>query len=481
MKTFLKILIFSILALAAFARQAPRKFIKNKIRRIKPSYLLLLLLIHNYCHAMNRIGPPTRYVKQTAAGLGDGSSWANASGDLQTTINSAPFGANVWVAAGTYKPNAYPVGCVGCSSNRDWVFVIKNGVNIYGGFTGTGPNPDAILSTNETVLSGEINTPNVSDNVYHVLMAVDISTPTVLDKLTIRAGNANINSQITVAGQTLYRVWGGGLLSASSPFLRFNAVAFVQNYAESGAGILNTNGSSITLYNCLFTQNLAGNGGAIYNHNNSSPGISNCTFANNIATAVGGAIYNYNLSNPIISNCIIWGNTAPMLPQIADNSSTPSVYYSIVEGGVSGCNFCPNTNGNSNPQFTNILDPDGSDNIPRTIDDGLRLVHSSPAINTGSNGEVSVYDILGLYLEGIRDLGAYEFMPKERCILHRFVSENPIESGTHISFIEIVSIGTVGSATNVSFESAYKITLLPGFKTETNAVFVARIHDNCGF
>ena len=64
----------------------------------------------------------TRYVKPT--GSGDGSTWANASGDLQAMINASAAGDEVWVAAGTYKPNAYPSGCSGCSTNRDFPFFV---------------------------------------------------------------------------------------------------------------------------------------------------------------------------------------------------------------------------------------------------------------------------------------------------------------------------------------------------------------------
>ncbi len=42
-----------------------------------------------------------RYVKPGASG--NGSSWSNASGDVQAMINASSFGDQVWVAAGTYQ------------------------------------------------------------------------------------------------------------------------------------------------------------------------------------------------------------------------------------------------------------------------------------------------------------------------------------------------------------------------------------------
>jgi len=45
-----------------------------------------------------------RYVKPVSAGLGNGSSWADASNDLQLMINNSASGDTIWVAAGTYIP-----------------------------------------------------------------------------------------------------------------------------------------------------------------------------------------------------------------------------------------------------------------------------------------------------------------------------------------------------------------------------------------
>ncbi|MDR1601804.1 MAG: hypothetical protein LBS42_05195, partial [Tannerella sp.] len=87
-----------------------------------------------------------RYVKAT--GTGDGSSWDNASNDLQKMINESDPNSDdeIWVFAGTYKPihtasgwrydpndnanNNFPAA----DGGRDNAFVLKAGVKIYGGF-----------------------------------------------------------------------------------------------------------------------------------------------------------------------------------------------------------------------------------------------------------------------------------------------------------------------------------------------------------
>jgi hypothetical protein len=77
-----------------------------------------------------------RYVMAGATGTGT-TSWTNASGDLQATINSSAAGDQVWVAAGTYLPNRRAdVLTVITPNDRNNAFVLKPDVKIYGGFVG---------------------------------------------------------------------------------------------------------------------------------------------------------------------------------------------------------------------------------------------------------------------------------------------------------------------------------------------------------
>jgi hypothetical protein len=367
----------------------------------------------------------TRYVKPSATGSGDGSTWANASGDLQAMINASAAGDEVWVAAGIYKPNAYPSGCSGCSTNRDFTFHLKDGVKLYGGFAGA----ETLLSqrniaANPTTLSGDFNNDDVvtgsgstlsisgnGENAYHVVLSVSDAATTVLDGFTVSGGNADgdIGSNITVETHSIFKSAGGGISNTSSSPTITN-ITIIGNSATFGGGLDNYTSSSPSITNTTFISNLASFGGAMNTETTSSPTITNTTITGNSATNTGGGMYNRSSSNPDIRNSIIWGNGTT---EIVNNSSTPTVSYSIVQGGYAGCSNCPNTNGNANPLLVNAADPAGIDNIHRTADDGIRLQSGSPAINAGANSLIPAgitTDIIGAarIQNTTVDLGAYE-------------------------------------------------------------------------
>jgi hypothetical protein len=134
------------------------------------------------------------YIKPTSAGTGDGSSWANASSDLQGKINAAGSGDEIWVAAGTYKPTKDYLG--NNSSGQSATFLLKSGVKLYGSFAGTeanlGDRTSSVIAANPTILSGDLGTPVVNtDNSYHVVLASSLANTTAFDGFTITGGYAN--------------------------------------------------------------------------------------------------------------------------------------------------------------------------------------------------------------------------------------------------------------------------------------------------
>ncbi|MBD2755901.1 beta strand repeat-containing protein [Spirosoma validum] len=224
-----------------------------------------------------------RYVKPAATGTGDGSSWANASGNLQAIINASAATDQVWVAAGTYKPTT--------STDRAISFSMKDGVAIYGGFAGTetalSQRPAINLTTpSSSILSGDLGTPGIiADNSYHVISnPITLINTAVLDGFIITGGNANGGSSA-----------GGGMFNPGT---------------ASGPG------ASPTVRNCSFQGNSASIGGAFYIYNVGSSGnsmLTNCSFRGNSATISGGAVFNYKYSGSnqvMLTNCSFQGNSA---------------------------------------------------------------------------------------------------------------------------------------------------------------------------
>ncbi len=156
-----------------------------------------------------------RYVNPSASGANNGTTWANAYTDLQSALVDSDLGNldQIWVAAGTY----YPSVRTNPSLARTESFVLKNGVEMYGGFDGTeSALEDRDWEANTTILSGDIGTTSdSSDNCYHVVTASGVNDLTLLDGFTITGGNADgQNHQI---GAGLWIREGTNPLVSSNP------------------------------------------------------------------------------------------------------------------------------------------------------------------------------------------------------------------------------------------------------------------------
>lgn len=95
------------------------------------------------------------YVAESAAGAGDGTSWADAYQDLQDALDDAraagDLDAEIWIAAGTYKPDR------GTGGQR-FAFELFGSIAVYGGFAGWEECLDQRdRSVNVAILSGDLN------------------------------------------------------------------------------------------------------------------------------------------------------------------------------------------------------------------------------------------------------------------------------------------------------------------------------------
>lgn len=279
------------------------------------------------------------YVK-TGSNSGDGTSWASAYTTIDEALDASQPGDEIWVAAGTYKPTRL----INTSVKNSRSFVLKDGVSLYGGFSGTESSKDERMvktdgkawdMTYETILSGDDDVPDVwereispgttyrytwktensqipgsQNNATHVLYNGDIiRNNTIIDGFTITGGNAN---------QHKTKASGGGIYATGN--VSINACRIIENSTwfrnepltndiqALGGGIYLHGAGEASVTNCYFSRNYAtssytiGRGGALYAKNAE---VSGCTFDNCVGEDGGGAVYQINgtLKDCTFSNC----------------------------------------------------------------------------------------------------------------------------------------------------------------------------------
>jgi len=325
------------------------------------------LASRTYTFSINRINPTIRYVTQNGSGTKDGSSWQNASDDLQLMINESVSYDMVWVAQGTYKPIRAidNLGHINLK-NRTNSFVLKTDVNVYGGFMGTETTlTERNYVQNKTILSGDfddndivagakntLTLTNLDENAYHVVFSMGAVGQASLDGFTIKGGRADgglgwlgsdLLSHDSGGGVYLYKsspalnnlniiansaFIGGGIVAQESQSVMEN-VNVSYNRAVAGGGV-NIHSLGLTLNNCIISYNRANsNGGGMLN-NEASPTITNTKIFGNGALNNGGGIYNLE-SSPILTNV-----------SLIENATND------YGGGISNRGVC-------NPQLTNVL------------------------------------------------------------------------------------------------------------------------------
>ncbi len=256
-----------------------------------------------------------RYVKQ--GGSGDGTSWANAAGDLQAMINASAVGDEIWVTQGTYLPTrpANNVGVV-TLNNRNNAFTFTQDLKIYGGFPAVG-NPgmaDRDWEAYPSVLSGNLGDPNTrTDNAYHVVITAGASVTAdfLMDGFTITEGYGDGSTTISVNGRTVGSREGAGWHNVTgSPTVSHvlvtgNAVGGSGN----GAGWYNNSNAHLTISHSIIRGNQAGRyGGGMHNGNSSGVTMENVTISDNTAASGGGL--NLEGSTSTLTHVIISGNAA---------------------------------------------------------------------------------------------------------------------------------------------------------------------------
>lgn len=261
------------------------------------------------------------YVNVNTPSDGDGASWAVARRDLAEALRVAALPCSnvreIWVAAGTYKPDAG-------TNRRDLSFALGASVRVYGGFSGG----ETLLSqrnpaVNLTTLSGDIGTAgNSSDNTYSIVAGYDVGPGALLDGFTIVGGNSwgdaggiyLDNSSPTIRNCVVTGChadgYGGAAACVYGGAAQFEDCTFAGNTANNGGGGTNnylTNGVAFT--RCTFENNTAAWAAGAWMHTASSIAFSDCEFRGNISTTYTGGVEQF-ASTSAFDSCIFQDNTA---------------------------------------------------------------------------------------------------------------------------------------------------------------------------
>lgn len=227
-----------------------------------------------------------RYVKPVATGTGDGSSWENASGNLQNMIdelaknNPQNLPGEVWVAAGTYVPQVQVISGTTYSAS----FLMRDGISVYGGFAGDeSSKQEREVSkmpwnfVNKTILEGfyyEHSKTSWNESNHKWTLTSD-SRHVVFFSPLPSEGKSGFDKSTILNGVTIR----GGYAQGGEGVADF--------MTDRGAGVYM--GINATLEKCIVTENSStGNGGAVYMYGGR---VMNSLIYNNNADGDGGAVY----------------------------------------------------------------------------------------------------------------------------------------------------------------------------------------------
>ncbi len=247
-------------------------------------------------------------VQRLAAGNScttDGTTWGTAFRDLHCALAVANPGNDIWIGQGTYKPGSSPFV----------PYQLKNGVDLFGGFTGIAGTQETLLGQRPafdanaplTILNGDIlgndaATPFGDASLYtdnsNTVVLAGASVSATVDALRVQGGNAR-----TGTGDGTF---GGGLRALTGANIALTNVSFFGNQATGRGGAVFSR-APLQIVGASFAHNRSVNndGGALFITTTVS--ISTSQFLTNTAVS-GGAV---RTSGPItVHQSTFQGNRA---------------------------------------------------------------------------------------------------------------------------------------------------------------------------
>lgn len=227
-----------------------------------PSRLLTLLAI---AAAVGTAADAQVHVDGSAPPNGTGANWSSPYDNLQSALDdmaALPIADRIiYVAIGTYVPTATSTA----SDPRTASFLVPQGTTIYGGFKNGETLAGRSGLSRQTILSGDLAQPMVSDNAYHVVEIEPGDMAVYLDKMTIRGGHANGTSSVDQRR-------GGGIF-CSGAHLEVRDLFVDLNFAEEEGGAIYFDGGisasrSLRMFRSYLSNNRANDrGGAVFIQN----------------------------------------------------------------------------------------------------------------------------------------------------------------------------------------------------------------------
>jgi hypothetical protein len=334
--------------------------------------------------ALTADGLNVRYVR--SGGTGNGTSWILASGDLQAAIDNydnTPGAANnyeIWAAEGTYgvpdfgvltekpwwaaeqgqtthnitKPSGVSRESAGWpaikNNYRHWAYILKDGVKIYGGFSGSEASrtdrDNRDWASHPTVLQAKTATINGAAGVksaMRALIASNLTEPPLLDGITVVGASIELSEAVSAhlnvngaaeanGGDSLVMANYGGAAYVVDSSPVFKNVTFKDGKGQ-GSGNLHVAGSSMPiLINCVISGGI-GVAGAGYGD------AATVDVTSGGLVMIGGSVArNYEKSG--VSLKLKAGNSVFVSAAFENNESSPLINDGINNGAAAACVNC---------------------------------------------------------------------------------------------------------------------------------------------